>query len=67
MLPLEVIFRILDDLREEAIQAAEAPSSDDRTEYGFGRVSGILQVLRETRNRIENVVEESNKDEEEEK
>jgi len=60
VIPLAVIYEILGALRDEAIDGAERPQDDQRTEFGFGRVAGTLQLLREVRDRIESHVE--NKD-----
>lgn len=65
MLPLETLFRLLDGLREEALQAAEYPSDEYKTEFGFGRVAGMLAVLRSMRERIEEAVAEANQQEDE--
>lgn len=58
MLQLELLYRLLDELRTEAIDAAERPSTDYQSEFGFGRVSGMLQALREIRERIDAVLKE---------
>lgn len=43
MLRLETVLRILEGLRGEAMAAAENPPEDYRSEFGFGRVAGMLQ------------------------
>lgn len=62
MIPLEVILAALDEVRKEAVEAAEFPSQEYQTEFGFGRVAGILQALRAVQGRIEAKVEEANAD-----
>jgi hypothetical protein len=61
LLQLDELYRLLDELRNEAVQAAEYPREEDRTAFGFGRVAGMLEVLRVVRERIEEKVEEVEK------
>lgn len=65
MLQLEVLYSILDRLREEALQAVEYPGEESRNAFGFGRVAGMLTVLRSLRERIEEYVEEADQQEDE--
>jgi hypothetical protein len=62
VIPLEVVLAILDGVRGEAIEAAEFPQQDYRTEFGFGRVSGILQAVAQVRERLNEKIEEANSD-----
>jgi hypothetical protein len=65
VLQLEVLYRLLDGLRVEAIQATEQPSDDNKNAFGFGQVSGMLRAIRAIRERIEEAVEEANQQDEE--
>lgn len=58
MLQLADLYALLDELRREAVEAAESPREEDRTAFGFGRVAGMLQVLRAVRERVDQKVEE---------
>jgi phosphoribosyl 1,2-cyclic phosphodiesterase len=62
---LEEILRILDGIRGDAIQAVESPPEDYRTEFGFGRATGMLQALRESRDAFVGITEERQRAEEE--
>lgn len=61
MISLEAIFALLDELRAEAIQAAETPNSRDA--FGFGEVSAQLRIIAEFRGRLEAVISINNKHE----
>lgn len=65
MLPLDVLYRLLDGLRGEAIQAVERPSDEDKNAFGFGRVAGMFYVIEEMRLRIDMIIAESNQQEDE--
>ncbi len=52
MIPLETILRIIDDKRNEVIEAAEYPAEGQQTEFGFGRVKGMFQALRHVRDAV---------------
>jgi hypothetical protein len=60
VLQLEILYRLLDGLREEAVQMAEHPADEKKTEYGFGYVGGMLYALRQAREGIEEIIAESN-------
>lgn len=62
MIPLEMFLSILDGVRGEAIEAAEFPQQEYQTEFGFGRVAGILQAVAQIRERLNQTVEESNQE-----
>ena len=62
MVPLELVLALLDGVRAEAIEAAEYPQQEYQTEFGFGRVSGILQAVAQLRERLNERVEELNQD-----
>lgn len=59
MLQLDDLYRLLDELRTEAVQAAEYPKDEHLNAFGFGRVAGMLYVLRALRERIDQKVEGS--------
>lgn len=61
MLTLEEVLRILDGLREEALQAVEAPDETFRTEFGFGRVSGMLQAITQAKVQVTEAVNAAQK------
>ena len=65
MLQLEVLYRLLDVLRDEAIQAVEHPHYDKRSAFGFGECAGMLKAIRAMRERIDETVAEANKQDEE--
>lgn len=60
MLQLEALYRLLDRLREDAVQMAEHPADEKKTEYGFGYVGGMLYALRATREAIDEIIAEAN-------
>jgi len=64
VLPLDILLRLLDGLRDEAIRAVESPGEEYRNAFGFGRVAGMLSAIHEMRERINAVVEESDQQEE---
>jgi len=49
---LETVLAVLDEVRGEAVQAAEFPQQEYQTEFGFGRVAGILQAIRQVQDRL---------------
>jgi hypothetical protein len=59
VLQLEVIYRILDELRREAIEAVESPKKGEKNAFGFGRVAGMLYEIAALRERIDQQVEEA--------
>lgn len=59
-----MLLRLLEGLRDEAIQAVEHPSDEHKTEFGFGRVAGMLTAIREMRERIEALIAEANQQDE---
>lgn len=59
MIHIEEMLAILDAVRGEAIEAAEYPQHEYQTEFGFGRVAGILQAVAQVRERLNAVVEEA--------
>ena len=62
MVTLEEVLTVLDEVRGEAIQAAEYPQHEYQTEFGFGRVAGILQAVAQVRYRLTNRIEQANAD-----
>jgi hypothetical protein len=60
VLQLEALYRLLDRLREDAVQMAEHPADEKKTEYGFGYVGGMLYALRATREAIDEIIAEAN-------
>jgi hypothetical protein len=54
------LYRLLDRLREDAVQMAEHPADEKKTEYGFGYVGGMLYALRATREAIDEIIAEAN-------
>lgn len=60
MVALEEVLSVLDEVRAEAIQAAEYPQQEYQTEFGFGRVAGILQAVAQVRDRLTNRIEQAN-------
>jgi hypothetical protein len=64
VLQLDVLYRLLDELRGEAIRAVESPSEEYRNAFGFGRVAGMLWAVQEMRERIDAKVEEVDQQEE---
>jgi hypothetical protein len=65
VLRLEALFRMLDELRAETIGMVESPADGDKNSFGFGRVAGMFFILSELRGRIDAIVEEANRQEEE--
>lgn len=61
MLPLEELLRILDGMRSEAIGLVESPPEGMRNEFGFGRVSGMIQMLAQIRNSVLTQIEENDR------
>lgn len=59
MIRIEEVLAILDGVRGEAIEAAEFPQHEYQTEFGFGRVAGILQAVAQIRERLNTAVEEA--------
>jgi hypothetical protein len=62
VIPLEVVFALLDQIRAEALARAENPLNRDATE--LGTISGMLQACREFRERIDALVEDRNRSDE---
>lgn len=60
MVQLEEVLLILDNVRGEAIEAAEFPQHEYQTEFGFGRVAGILQAVAQIRERLNERIEAAN-------
>jgi hypothetical protein len=65
VLQLDVLFRMLDELRAEAVGMVESPADDNKNAFGFGRVSGMFFILNELRGRIDAFVEEADRKQEE--
>lgn len=61
MIPLEVVLAILDEIRAELIEGVEQPGEEFRSEFGFGKLSGSLSLVKEIRARMESFVEESDR------
>lgn len=57
MIPLAVLFALIDALKLEIIDQVELPQADIRSAFGFGVLSGKLQILTEFRQRIDEQVE----------
>ena len=60
MIRIEEVLLILDGVRGEAIEAAEFPQHEYQTEFGFGRVAGILQAIAQIRERLNERIEAVN-------
>lgn len=58
MIPLEIVFEILDKLRAETLELVENPPAELRTEFGFGAATGSLRILGQVRERLDARVEE---------
>lgn len=63
MIPLQVIFALLDELRAETIALAENP--DGRDAFAYGETVGRFRSIAEMRSRIDNLVEQANREREE--
>jgi hypothetical protein len=63
VIPLEIVLKLIDELRAEAIVRAENPLNRDAVELGV--VSGMLQALSGMRERLDALVEQSNQRDEE--
>ena len=61
MIPLEVVFRLLGELRVENIDTMNAPQGRDG--FAFGDICGALRTIKEIEIRLNNLVEESNRGE----
>jgi hypothetical protein len=46
----EIFLQILQELENEAHDFTAAPPEDWRTEFGFGRVNGVLYAVNKARN-----------------
>jgi len=49
---------MLDEVRAAAIEAVERPGKGEKNAFGFGRLAGMLQAIAELRQRIDQLVEE---------
>jgi hypothetical protein len=58
---LAVLHSLLDSLRIEIVEQVETPQVDLQSEFGFGNLSGKLQILTELRRRLDEVAEEEDK------
>ncbi len=63
MIPLDVLYAMLDQLRRELVESVENPAEERQTEFGFGKLSGSLSIMTELRARMEAYVEESDRQE----
>ena len=63
MVPVEVVFRLLGELRAAYIETMDAPSGRDA--FAFGEFVGSLRTIKEIETRLNNLVEESNRQGEE--
>jgi hypothetical protein len=61
VIPLEVIYAILDRLRADVVEAMESPPEGLRSEFGFGKLSGSLSTVKDIRARMDAFVEESDR------
>lgn len=62
MIPLEVVFALLDELRAETIQLAENP--DGRDAFAYGETVGRFRSLAEIRARLDALVEQAHSERE---
>lgn len=62
MIPLEVIFRLLGELRAENIDIIGTPQNRDA--FAFGDIHGAIRTIKEIEDRLSKLVEESNRGEE---
>lgn len=60
MIPLHVIFALLDELRADTIELAENP--DGRDAFAYGELAGRFRSIAQMRARIERLVEEANRE-----
>lgn len=58
MIPLEDVLALLDELRAGGLDLAERPAVDQRDAWAFGRVNGILYSVGWLRERLNEIVEE---------
>lgn len=55
---IDIVWTVFEKLRNEAIEAAEIPTEEHRTSFGFGRVAGSLQTIRRAKELIEDGIRE---------
>ena len=60
MIQLEAVFALLDRLRAEAIEMLEKPRGRDA--FAFGEAHGTISTVAEMRDRLNDLVENNNKD-----
>jgi hypothetical protein len=51
---VEWFYEILNDLREDALREVANPPEDRRTEFGYGRISGMLLMIETIRGQVAN-------------
>ena len=62
MIPLEVVFRLLGELRADNIGLIGTPTGRDA--FAFGDIHGAFRTIQEIEDRLTKLVEESNQGEE---
>ena len=65
MIPLEAVLALLDELRAEAIGLIETPRARDAFE--FGSTHGMISAVAEMRERLQALVENSNRNHEDDR
>jgi hypothetical protein len=60
VLSLAELFDLLDRLRGEVVDTLDNPPPDQRNEFSFGRVSGMMSGIALVRQRVEEMVESNN-------
>lgn len=57
MIPLEIVFQLLDQLRADTLELVENP--DGRDAFAFGELTGRLRSVAEMRERLNSFVEQN--------